>query len=140
MVALKVALYDGGESPFTSADTLSVEALGTDSVLINRLTNFKDFTLPLKMTGGFEVTDTFLLHWVAKGHAESADAMTTDTLCVSHTGRIHSDGMDCPPVLFHTLTKAEYRGRHIANLTMGNPEVDYEHHENIRLSVHPLAH
>ncbi|MBQ0165157.1 MAG: hypothetical protein KBS75_08175, partial [Bacteroidales bacterium] len=74
VVALKVALYDGGESPFTSADTLSVEALGTDSVLINRLTNFKDFPLPLKMTGGGEGPATFLLHWVAKGHAERAAA------------------------------------------------------------------
>ncbi len=109
------------------ADTLTVTAVGTDSVLYNRGVNASYVSLPLSYHAE---TDTLVLS------VEGEDYFLQSTLYVSKTNTEHYESPDCPTTMFHTITGAECRSSVVDSGVVKRAEVDYLQDENIRVYFH----
>ena len=117
---------------FSITDTLTVTAVGTDSVLYNKGIGISTFTLPMSYTGA---ADTLLFTWT-----DTSGNTGTDTLVIAHTNRVHFESLDCNTTVFHTVTgvkwsvsEASSSPMQIDSVEVINPEIDYNGNENFRL-------
>lgn len=102
-------------------DSLTVTALGTDSVLLNREKGIDHLSLPLSYT---ESTTRFVLHYT---HT------LRDTLTVSHLNRPHFISMDCGISMFHTLEHVAHTTVLIDSVCLTNPDINDHEKENYRI-------
>lgn len=125
VVAVQYGLYYADGTSVTLQDELTVTAVGTDSILLNRAQGISSFLLPVHSTAD---KDSIILRFAD----EEGDEMR-DTICVSHTNEAHFEAMDCPLCYFHTLTAITTTHHAVEGVELVNPQVNYDTQENIRI-------
>lgn len=127
-VSYTCALYADGSS-VSLGDTLTITAMGTDSVLLNRADNVNAFSLPMSMA---MQADTLVLHITGDGYS------LYDTMQVEKTNDPHFESPDCPTRMFHTITRVLSTHNFIDSIVVTNPQVNYANVENIQIHFYPL--
>lgn len=112
--------YKSDGTADTLRDTLTVATTrrdGTDSVLLNRMINTTEFSLPISYTAP---ADTLLFFMEGKaGH-------TLDTVCVSKENTPHFESVDCNISYFHHITAVTHTGHAIDSIAINKPSVNYD--------------
>lgn len=101
-------------------DSLSVSILrsdGKDSLWLNRLTEAKDFLLPVSF---HEPADVFLFKF--KGE----DVDLTDTVTIEKTNTPHFESVDCGPTYFHTINHVSWTYHAIDSIVITKAQVNYD--------------
>ncbi len=102
-------------------DSLTVTAAGTDSIIINRMGEVKNFSLPLRYT---EDSTQFIFHYT--GHM-------TDTVIVRHTNKPYFVSMDCGYQMQQSILSVRYTRRNLDSIHIENPEASINGTENLKL-------
>lgn len=126
-VSYTCGLYADG-SAVTLNDTLTVTALGTDSVLVNRVNGTASFTLPMSL---MNEADTLVLQVTGDGY------VLYDTIRVEKTNVPHFESPDCPTRMFHQITSVGTSHNFIDSTVVVNPQVNYANVENIQIHLYP---
>ena len=112
-------------------DTLTISAIRgskPDTVLVNRLIKTTKFSLPMSY-GGAQDRLRFVL-------TNAAGRSVVDTITISKTNVSHFESVDCAPAFFHKLTAVSTTGRGISQISINNPNVDYDGtKENIHIRI-----
>lgn len=101
--------------------SLTVTALGTDSVIINNQTEVKDLTLPLRYTADSTV---LVFHYPEDGK---------DTVILRHTNTPYFLSMDCGYQMKQSLTGCTYTRHVLDSIYISNPEAGIYGTENLKL-------
>lgn len=126
VVAATCTLYESESgSALTFAGVVSVTSEPTDVLLLNQLANAADFQLTLRQT---VTTDTLRFDFASDEVGE-----VSDTVFLTHTNVPHFESVDCPAVVFHTLTAVTATHNLIDSVRIVRPTVDYEDLENFRI-------
>ncbi len=133
VVAMTVGLYASEtSSALTLADTLTVTAAGTDSVLLNRAFGLSSFLLPVSHGAA---ADTLLFRF-----SNEKGQVATDSVIVSHTNEPHFESVDCPSAMFHTLLSVRWTSHPLSQLPLTvdsvaitRSNVNYDDVENIKV-------
>ena len=110
-----------GVSEKAILDSLTVTARGTDSVIINRMTEVSSITLPLRYTA--DSTELIFRY----------TAHLTDTLVIRHTNTPYFVSMDCGYQMKQSIAGARYTRRYLDSLYVSNSETSINGTENIQL-------
>lgn len=139
VVKMTSCLYLNGEE-VTMGDTLSVTSTSTSQTLLNRLSSFSRFSLPVHQDPSGEASDTLLLSWrvAAKSEGEPAQLLR-DTLFVAHTCDPHFESIDCPASVFHHVFSVTSSHTLIDSVEIINPTLNYDATENLRLHIRALG-
>ena len=125
VVTVQYGLYYADGTAVTLQDTLTVTAVGTDSILLNQGQNISSFLLPVHYTAD---KDSIILRF-----ADIEGDEMFDTLCVYHTNEPHFESMDCPLCYFHTITNVTCTTHALEGVELVSDQVNYDTQENIRL-------
>lgn len=106
-------------------DTITVTALGPDTVLANKLVNKNSVSLPVSF---FNDEDVFVFRF-----ADQEQRIAHDTIRVAKTNLRHWDDPSCPVHMWHTITSVRYTHNLIDTLIITNPTVNYDGLENIQI-------
>lgn len=108
----------------TYLDTLTITALYTDSVFLNRFTNFDAFSLPLRYT---EEETVFVI--------TAVDSISTwrDTIRIYHTNKPFFSSLDCGREMFHTIQSITTTTHLLDSIVLINPDVDTYEKENFQI-------
>lgn len=124
-VELSCSFYSEGKA-VKLTDTLTVSALGTDSVLANKLVGASTVNLPLSYS---QEVDTLVLHV----YGEEYDAR--DTLWIEKSNTPHFESPDCPTNMFHQIKSVRHSSVFIDSVTITRSLVDYDQTENLRIHL-----
>lgn len=102
-------------------EQLTITALGTDSVIVNSLTQVRELSLPLRYTVDSTV---FVLHY---------DARTRDTIVLSHSNTPYFLSMDCGYQMQQALTGVGYTRNVLDSIYVSNSEIGIYGTENLQL-------
>lgn len=116
-------------------DTLTIKALGTDSVLYNKGIGHHTLMLPMSYTAD---ADTLLWQWNSP-----TGASWIDTLIISKTNWLYSGSMDCSTMVFHHIkaitwcndTASPKHTAKIDSVVIVKKEVTYEATEHIQVFI-----
>lgn len=133
VVLMTNRLYYQG-APATFLDTLTV-ATTSDSVLLNRLSNFQSFQLKIHEAGEGHLTDTLVLNWNLKADEGQPAVHLRDSIFLDHDCRIYFESIDCPPAIFHNITSVRCTHNVLDSVEVIQPRVEYEDVENLRLHL-----
>ena len=114
-----------GEMKISVLDTLTVLAAGTDSVLVNRMYEASGVELPVSYTAS---TDTLIFRFTNK-ESETRE----DSVFVHKENIAHFESPDCPASVFHYIREVRSTHTLIENITIVNPNVNYNASENIKI-------
>ena len=106
-------------------DTITIKALGRDTVLVNRLINKTGVSLPLSF---FQDEDGFEFKFT-----DQESRTGYDTLWVVKSNLRHWDDPSCPVHMWHTITDVRFTRHLIDTLVITNPIVNYDGLENIQI-------
>lgn len=106
-------------------DSLTVTALETDSILLNRLKGIDHITLPLSYVSD---TTTFILHY---------SRFLRDTIEVFHENYPHFISIDCGINMFYHLKKVDNTSILIDSIRLVNPDIDDNEKDNYRIYYTP---
>lgn len=109
-------------------DSLTITALGTDSIILNNQKKVTMLSLPLRFT---KDTTVFVLHYDYKRRP-----LYTDTLYVAHTNVPYFQSIDCGYLMEQTIKKATFSETEIDSLFIANNEAASYETENIKLFFH----
>ncbi|MDE7166354.1 MAG: hypothetical protein K2O17_04930 [Bacteroidaceae bacterium] len=132
VVTCKYAFYSSSDgAAFTLADTLSITAEGTDSVLYNRGSKVKSVSLPMSY---WQETDT--LNFRFYNRETGLDA--TIAIYIKKSNTPHFESPDCPTTMFHELREVTYREEQglVDSVVIAHPSVNYASKENIKIYLH----
>ncbi len=124
-VSLACSFYSEGQA-VKLTDTLTVSALGTDSILVNSLIGASKLELPLSYS---QDADTLVL----RIYGEEYDL--SDTLWVEKTNTPHFESPDCPTTMFYQIKSVRHTSTFIDSVTITRNLVDYDQTENIRIHL-----
>ena len=113
------------------ADTLTVTALGADSVLINRLYNKSGMKLPVSF---YAEMDSIMLTF-----KDTLGQVARDTIYVSKTNQAHLDDPSCPLHMWHTVTAVSSSHNLIDSILINHPEINYDGLENLQIYFRTAA-
>lgn len=119
------AIADGAETQVSILDTLTVTAGGSDSVLVNRLTNGSQVELPVSYTCA---TDTLVFSFINEEQQERRD-----TIWIDKENSPHYESPDCPVSFFHYVTAVRHTGVLIDSVSIVNPNINYNVSENFKI-------
>lgn len=109
-------------------DTLTVTALGTDSVLINMQTKVNNFMLPLRYTVDSTV---FVFHYAPKSRPAY-----TDTVCVRHKNTPYFVSMDCGYTVTQIIKSIRYKKTsRIDSIAVANTNPNTDGTENLKIFI-----
>lgn len=139
VVAMTVGLYHAeNDQSLTLADTLTVKAAGTDSILLNRAMGLSSFLLPVRQTS---TSDTLLLCF-----SNSKNQKAIDTIFVAHTNEPHFESVDCPPAVFHTIRSVAWTSHPLSQMPLTidsvavvRTKVNYDDVENLKVYLRSTA-
>lgn len=122
---------DNGKA-LTLGDTLTV--LIHDSVILNRQTGASSLSLPMSYEGE---SDTLVFRYAP----QEQDTCTTDTLIITKSNQSHFISLDCPTLVFHTITGVNWSRRipdqtfryAIDSVSIKNADVTNNPQENIQI-------
>ncbi len=124
-VSLTCAFYSEGKA-VRLTDTLTVSALGTDSILVNRMVGASTVDLPLSFA---QDRDTLVLH------VYGPDFDARDTLWVEKSNIPHFESPDCPTHMFHQILSVQHSSTFIDSISITRSQVDYDQTENLRINL-----
>ena len=120
-----------GNGPFVAGaavsigDSLTITALGADTVLVNRLYNKKSVNLPVSYYGD---TDSLLFAFT------DADGLVgRDTIWVDKVNQAHLDDPSCPLHYWHTITAVRSTQHLIDTVLINHADVNYDGLENVQI-------
>lgn len=116
-------LYQEGTLQAMAFDSLTVTAVNTDSILINRDLKVSTFSLPMNFVG--EQT-TYILHYTKD---------LRDTITLKHTNYEHFTSMDCGTAIYHHVNEASITKHVLDSLAIKNPEITETDANHIHLFV-----
>ena len=99
-------MSEGETEAIQLLDTLTVTAVGTDSVLINRDVSAQGIQIPL--------------------------SYAYDTLIISKESYQQFEAPECPTVTFHQIKAIRSTHRYIDTVQIVNPNIDYNATENFK--------
>ncbi len=105
----------------TLYDTLTVSTTkvsGRDSVLLNRLTNTTEFSLPISYTSPQDVFYFYM--------SDTLGVTRTDIVTITKEDHPHFESVDCSPSYFHTITSVTCTNNNIDSIVIIHPEVNYD--------------
>lgn len=113
------------EEPYQFIEPIDVILVvnGTDSLVVNHLTQTTELTLPMCYT---QECDTVILRY-----EETVD----DTLFVEHTNTPVFISMDCGTAMYHNITGIRHTDVFIDSVAVAYPFIDFDAHENIKLYI-----
>lgn len=106
-------------------DSLTVTALKTDSILLNRLKGINHISLPLSYISD---TTTFILHY---------SRFLRDTIEVFHENYPHFISMDCGISMFYHLKGIDNTSILIDSIQLVNPDINDNEKDNYRIYYTP---
>lgn len=124
-VSLHCSFYSEGKAA-KLMDTLTVSAMGTDSILVNSLVGASSLELPLSY---MQEQDTLVLH------IYGMDYDLRDTMWVEKTNTTHFESPDCPTAMFHQITSVRHTHHIIDSISITRSLVDYDQTENIQIHL-----
>ncbi len=129
VVQCHYTLYDTQTGSTASlADTLTVTALGTDSVLYNKGVGVSTLSLPMSY---YQDADTLCFT------IDTANETYVSTVVIAKTNTSHYENPDCPATMFHTITSAVVTsGVGIDSVAVSRADVNYLQDENIKIYIH----
>ena len=115
----------GDEVPYTFPEPLDIRLVvnGSDSLVINNMTNDTELALPMCYT---QECDTLLLEF---------GTITTDTLFVEHTNIPYFISMDCGTGMYHNITGLRHTKNFIDSAAIIHPFINFDANENIKLYI-----
>ncbi len=133
VVMLHCGIYSSEEGKeLKLRDTLTVRAMGTDSILWNRGYGISEFSVPLSITA---TADTLLLRL-----SNNKGQWAVDTLVLGHTNTPHFESVDCPVSMFHRLTSVRWTSHHLSEMPLtvdsvaiSRSLVDYATSHNVKI-------
>lgn len=108
--------------------TLTVTALGTDSIIINNQTNVLSLSLPLSY-----VSDTTVLVFHYDYTENPADA---DTLWVLQDNTAFFESIECGYSMIQSITGITHTSNQLSSISIINPNANVTGTENLRLFFH----
>lgn len=132
VVTCKYAFYSSSDgTAVTLADTLSITAEGTDSVLYNKGSKMKSVSLPMSY---WQETDTLNFRF----YNRETGLDETIVIYVKKNNTPHFESPDCPTNMFHELQEVTFRGEQgvVDSIVIAHPSVNYASQENIRIYLH----
>ena len=108
---------------YTNWDSLTVEALGKNELLIDNGKSVKRLFLPLR-------PDTTVSAFLMTFHEQ------TDTLYVAHTPRQYFVSLACGCAIYHTITAAWSSDTRVDSVQIINASVENAVQENLRIYLH----
>ena len=124
-VAAIYSFYDSNGKAFTIGDTLTVTAIGTDEVLVNRLVDQTGMTLPVSY---YAPCDTLILTL-----SDTLGLSATDTIWIEKVSTPHTDDPSCPIHIWHKVTSVRSTDNIIDTIIVVNPDINYDGNENFHL-------
>lgn len=106
-------------------DSLTVTALGTDSILLNRGKAINHIILPLSYVNQ---ETTFILHYTR---------FLRDTIWVTHENFPHFISIDCGVSMFYHLRQIQYTTFLLDSILLVNPDINDNEKENCRIYYTP---
>lgn len=128
-VEMRCNFYQNGNAAQIN-DTLTITAMGTDKVLLNRKYMVSTMVLPLSY---FNPVDTLILKVTGK------DYEATDTMWIEKTSYNHFESPDCPVNMFHNITAVRSTHLFIDSISITHPDVNFSDHENLQIHFYPSA-
>lgn len=128
-VEMRCNFYKNGNSAQLN-DTLTITAIGTDEVLLNRKYMVSTMVLPLSY---FNPVDTLILKVTGE------DYEVTDTMWIEKISYNHFESPDCPVNMFHDITAVRTTHLFIDSVTITHPDVNFSDHENLQIHFYPSA-
>lgn len=113
-----------GEMIKDTLDSLSITALGTDSLILNNQKQVHKLTLPLRYTADSTV---LVLHY-----SKDAD-IPKDTLVIRQTNTPYFLSMDCGYQMKQTINGSSYSRHRLDSIYIQNREAGIYEKENIQL-------
>ena len=104
---------------------LTVRAMGTDSILLNKEQNPTGLNLPLSY---FADADTLIFDYM-----KEETLMGRDTIIITKTNQPHYESPDCPSGMFHIVQFVGFSHNAIDTVIITSPAVNYSQDENIRI-------
>lgn len=102
-------------------DSLTITALGTDSILLNRGKSINHIILPLSYV---DQETTFILHYTK---------LLRDTIWVTHKNFPHFISMDCGISMFYQLREIQYTTFLLDSILLVDPNINDNEKENCRI-------
>lgn len=130
-VAAQFNFYQKGKTDYEAArlaDTLTVTACGTDSVLINQEVGAQYIKIPLSYS---KAADTLSLRF-----AHSSGRTIFDTIIVNKESYRHYESPECPTVTFHQIKGIRSTHRYIDSVQIIKPNIDYNATENLKILLY----
>ncbi|MCR5819783.1 MAG: hypothetical protein K6F94_02370 [Bacteroidaceae bacterium] len=124
-VECKYTFCDEDGTAISIADTLTVTAIGTDSVIINRLVNGSSMSLPVSF---YAPADTIILTFT-----DTLSRQATDTIWMEKTSTPHFDDPSCPIHMWHTISAVSSTHSLIDSIVILNTAINYDGLENIQI-------
>lgn len=106
-------------------DTLTVTAVGTDSVLVNRDLGASGIQIPLSYS---RPADTLSLRF-----ANNNDHVVYDTIIIEKESYRQFEAPECPTVTFHHIKGIRSTHRYIDTVQIVNPNINYNATENFKI-------
>lgn len=125
-VALNAGFYAGSAAVQLSGDTLTITAIGTDSVLLNRGLNVHKFSVPMSYA---QPVDTFVLHL----YGEEYDLY--DTIWAAKTNYPYFESPDCPAFFFHDISSVGCTNTFIDSVKLVIPKVNFGQYEQLKIFI-----
>jgi hypothetical protein len=119
------------EEPFANGkavsvgDTITITALGPDTILANKLVNQSGVNLPVSFYGDVDVLQFKF--------TDLNDLSAYDTIWVEKKNQHHWDDPSCAVHVWHTLTAVHSTHHLIDSVLIKNREINYDGLENIQI-------
>lgn len=127
VVLCHISFYDKTtEKPIQLTDTISVVAVGIDSVLFNKGYNISSLQVPLSY---WKDADT--LRFVVNTEDDTFESQ----VIIQKSNTIHYESPDCPMNVFHQIVSATATGSVIDSIAVSRREVNYLQDENIQIFI-----
>ena len=132
VVTCNIAFYSSSTGEAVSiTDTLTVTAMGTDSILYNKGISTSKLSLPMSY---WNEADSLILN--ISGSSEQYKPI----IIINKSNTVHFESPDCPSVMFHVIEGVDWDNDLglIDSVTISNPAVNYDALENIRIYLHTV--
>jgi len=117
-------VFEAG-SAVTVGDTITITALGPDTILANKLINQSGVSLPASFYGQ---VDTLQFCFT-----DANGAVAYDTIWVTKDNLHHWDDPSCAVHIWHTITAIHSTTNLIDTILVNEPEINYDGLENIQI-------
>ena len=108
---------------FPDQISVSLVVNGTDSTVVNHVTDATDLALPMSYTNS---CDTVLIEF---------GSIEIDTLFVNHTNIPYFISMDCGMGMYHDITSVEKSGSLIDSVAVVYSHINFDRNENLKVYI-----